>query len=206
MAPTPADLLELADYRRRVAGLYAAVRAAPSARAAWELWRAGRDELFGSHPQSALPEDARPSFAGLSYFAHDPAARVLAEVVPAEPRPHDIAAADGSTHAFTRFALARFELAGESLELELYWLEGYAGGVFLPFADLTSGSETYGGGRYLLDGAKGADLGLKGGRLVLDFNFAYHPSCAYDPRWACPLAPAANRLPVALRAGERLPC
>ena len=94
-------------------------------------------------------------------------------------------------------------MGGEPQALELYWLEGYGGGLYLPFADATSGDETYGAGRYLLDTIKGADLGLEHDRLVLDFNFAYNPSCAYDPRWVCPLAPPANRLAVAVRAGER---
>ena len=89
-------------------------------------------------------------------------------------------------------------------ELTLYWMRGYCGGVFLPFADATSGRETYGGGRYLLDTIKSADLGeTADGRTVLDFNFAYNPSCAYSPRWTCPLAPRANRLPNPVRAGER---
>ena len=72
------------------------------------------------------------------------------------------------------------------------------------FRDATSGDETYGGGRYLLDTVKGSDLGMQDGRLVLDFNFAYNPSCSYDPRWVCPLSPPANRLPVAIEAGERM--
>jgi len=101
---------------------------------------------------------------------------------------------------FRRFAAATFELGS----LELYWLEGYGGGVFLPFADETRGTETYGAGRYLLDTVKGSYLGLEGGRLVLDFNFAYNPSCSYDDRWACPLTPPPNRLPIPVRAGERL--
>jgi uncharacterized protein len=106
---------------------------------------------------------------------------------------------------FTRFANAVFELDGSQLALGLYWLEAYGGGVFLSFTDETSGDETYGAGRYLLDTVKGADLGTNEGKLVLDFNFAFNPSCAYDSRWACPLAPAENRLPVAVRAGERVP-
>ena len=104
---------------------------------------------------------------------------------------------------FRPFARASFGLQGEQLELELYWLDGYGGGVFLPFRDATSGRGTYGGGRYLLDTVKGADLGGADGQLVLDFNFAYNPSCSYDPGWVCPLAPPANRLPVAVEAGER---
>jgi uncharacterized protein (DUF1684 family) len=101
--------------------------------------------------------------------------------------------------------VARFEFDGVERELELYWLDGYGGGLFLPFRDGTSGSETYGAGRYLLDTVKGADLGTDGDRLVLDFNFAYNPSCAYDPKWVCPLAPYPNRLVTPIRAGERYP-
>ena len=91
------------------------------------------------------------------------------------------------------------------VELTLWWIGGYGGGLFLPFTDGTSGQETYGGGRYLLDAIKGADLGLShGGRLILDFNFAYTPSCALNPAYVCPLSPPENRVPIELRAGERV--
>jgi uncharacterized protein len=192
--------LELLDWKRRVFQLYADVRAARESEQAWERWRAGRDELFRTHPQSPLPPEARAAFAGLPYFPYDPAQRVLAEVEPAEPEMREIGGSAGSVTRFRRFARARFE--GGSLEL--YWLEGYGGGVFVPFADATRGRETYGAGRYVLDTVKGADLGVQDGRLVLDFNFAYNPSCAYDPRWACPLTPPANRLELEVRAGERM--
>jgi uncharacterized protein (DUF1684 family) len=87
--------------------------------------------------------------------------------------------------------------------LSLFWISGYGGGVFVPFADATSRETTYGGGRYLLDTIKGADLGsTPEGEIILDFNFAYNPSCAYNPRWTCPLAPPENRLPFAVTAGE----
>jgi uncharacterized protein (DUF1684 family) len=129
---------------------------------------------------------------------------VLAEVETAPTQRVEIAALEGSV-TFERVGLARFELHGQPASLELYWLEAYGGGLFLPFADRTSGQETYGAGRYLLDTVKGADLGMDGAQLVLDFNLAYNPSCAYDPRWVCPLAPAANRLPFPVRAGERTP-
>jgi uncharacterized protein (DUF1684 family) len=99
----------------------------------------------------------------------------------------------------------RFEVAGKAAELAVYWLEGYGGGLWLPFADATSGEITYGGGRYLYDTIKGADLGATASGFVLDFNFAYNPSCAYDERWSCPLSPPENRLPFAVNAGERLP-
>jgi uncharacterized protein (DUF1684 family) len=195
------DELDLLDWKRRVFALYAAVRAEPDAARATAGWRAGRDELFASHPQSPLPD--RAGFSGLPYFPFDPAARVTADVGPAERRRFEVEASAGEPMAFVRFAVARFTLGGTDCELELYWLDAYGGGVFVPFADATSGAETYGAGRYLLDTVKGADLGTEDGRLVLDFNLAYNPSCSYDPRWACPLAPPANRLPLPVRAGER---
>lgn len=197
------DTLSLLDYKRRVFGLYAEVRAAPDPREAWSHWRAVRDELFRDHPQSPLLPEAREHFSGLAYYAYDPGLQRSADVEPAEPQRYEIATSGDGTYAFTRFAVARVELAGEPVSLELYWLEGYGGGLFVPFADATSGGETYGAGRYLLDTVKGADLGTDDQGLVLDFNFAYHPSCSYDPRWMCPLAPPANRLRAPVRAGER---
>jgi len=125
----------------------------------------------------------------------------LYDDVRADPDPRQ--AWDHWRIVFTRFAQARLELQGRRLVLDCFWLQGYGGGLFLPFADPTNGTTTYGGGRYLLDTIKGADLGVDDGKLVLDFNFAYNPSCAYDPRWICPLAPAGNRLPVPIEAGER---
>jgi uncharacterized protein (DUF1684 family) len=198
-------LLDLLDWKRRVFGLYAEARASSHPEAAWTRWREGRDELFTSHPQSPLAPEDRPSFAGLPYFEYDPGGRVLADVAPAEPEHYDIATSgeEEGTYGFTRFAHATFEFDGKPCQLELYWLDGYGGGLFLSFRDRTSGSETYGAGRYLLDTVKGADLGMEGARLVLDFNFAYNPSCAYDPRWVCPLIPPPNRLTLPIRAGER---
>lgn len=173
---------------------------------AWNLWRSARDELFATHPRSPLPGSQRGSFSGLSYFDYTPEARILAEVIDVDPDHYDIATSGepGGTYGFTRFAEARFQLMGEALHLELYWLDGYGGGLFLPFRDGTSGKSTYGAGRYLLDTVKGADLGDQGGRLVLDFNFSYNPSCCYDPSWVCPLAPPPNRLTAPIEAGERI--
>jgi uncharacterized protein len=195
--------LDLLDWKRRVFALYAAARAEPDAGRAAASWRAGRDELFAAHPQSPLPAATRAGFTGLAYFPFDPAARVSAEVLPATRERFEFEASAGEPMAFFRFAVARFDLAGSACELELHWLDAYGGGLFLPFADATSGRETYGAGRYLLDTVKGADLGTENGRLVLDFNLAYNPSCSYDPRWACPLTPPANRLRVSVRAGEQ---
>ena len=197
------DELALLDWKRRIFDLYASIRAETEPERAWHSWRAARDELFRSHPSSPIPPDARESFGGLPCFEYDPAFHVLASVEPAEPVLREIATSGERPYTFRRFAQAHFELAGEQRSLDVFWLEGYGGGVFLSFADATSGRETYGACRYLLDTVKGADLGDRHGRLVLDFNFAYNPSCSYDPRWVCPLAPPENRLPVPIRAGER---
>jgi uncharacterized protein (DUF1684 family) len=189
------DLLDLLDWKRRVFALYAEIRAEKDPELAWERWREVRAILFREHPQSP-----RPGYAELACFDYDPAHRYLAEVVPAERLRRAIGSSGEEPVWFTRFATAR--VGGH--ELELYWLDAYGGGLFLPFRDATAGGETYGAGRYLLDTVKGADLGTVDGRLVLDFNFAYQPSCAYDPKWACPLSPPANRLAIPMRAGERL--
>jgi uncharacterized protein (DUF1684 family) len=201
------DRLELLDWKRRIFEIYAEVRASSNGPDAWQRWRTVRDQMFAAHAQSPLPVAARSGFTGLPYFDYDATARVTARVVDTEPEHYDIATSgeEEDSYGFTRFAVARFELSGEPLELELYWLDGYGGGLFLPFRDGTSGNETYGAGRYLLDTVKGADLGADGDRLVLDFNFAYNPSCAYDPRWVCPLAPYPNRLRAPIPAGERSP-
>ena len=195
------DELDLLDWKRRIFELYAEVRATPDPRVAWQRWRDVRDGLFATHPQTPLPAETRTRFSGVPYYDYDPALRVLADVEPAPRERREIATSGEQPYAFTRFARASFW----ETSLDLYWLEGYGGGVYLCFADATSGSETYGAGRYLLDTVKGSDLGSEDGRLVLDFNFAYNPSCAYDPRWVCPLAPPGNRLSLPVRGGERLP-
>jgi uncharacterized protein len=197
-----ADTLALLDWKRRVFDLYAAARAIPP-ESGWELWRDTRNELFRSHPQSPLPAERRATFQGLEYWPYDPQARVLAELERVEAPPQPIESSGIEPILFQPVARASFDLDGERLSLEVAWLAAYGGGAFLCFRDATSGHASYGGGRYLLDTVKGADLGEDGGRLVLDFNFAYNPSCAYDPGWVCPLAPPANRLPVAVEAGER---
>ena len=102
--------------------------------------------------------------------------------------------------------LDRDPVPGRVRSLLLFWMAGYSGGLFLPFRDATNRTETYGAGRYLIDSAKSADLGgdPTRGTLVCDFNFSFQPSCAFDPRWACPLAPPENRLDIPIRAGERI--
>jgi len=198
------DVFDLLEWKRRIFELYAGIRSASDPSEAWLVWREVRDDLFRLHPQSPLPEEARAGFRVVQYFPYDRQLRVLAAVESAEPESLEIAGSAGPAVRFTRFGRAGFELAGERRSLELYWLEGYGGGIFVPFGDTTNGGESYGPGRYVLDSVKGADLGMEDGRLVLDFNFAYNPSCSYDPRWACPLCPPPNRLPIPIRAGERV--
>jgi uncharacterized protein len=199
--------LDLADWRRQVAGLYAALRhdrRAPQLRLV--AFRAGKDRLFAEHSASPVPAAARRSFRGLAYWRHDPSLRLAAplEPDPDAPAPDLPRSGDGPPMPFSRIGWVDFTIAGTPSRLAVYWLNEYAGGIFIPFRDVTSGSETYGGGRYLWDSAKGADLGSSGDELVLDFNYAYHPSCVYDPRWSCPLAPHENWLSVPIPGGERM--
>jgi uncharacterized protein (DUF1684 family) len=198
-------LLQLADWRRRVAELYGDVRQDPDPEHAWATWCAVRDALIGTHPQSPLSPRARQQFTRIEYFPYDARWRTTAHVSKLEPVSVDLATSDGDTATFRRFGRAEFELDEQACALELYWLEAYGGGIYLSFRDASSGETTYGAGRYLLDTVKGADLGVEGDRLVLDFNFSYQPSCSYDECWSCPLPPPENRLPIPIEAGERLP-
>jgi uncharacterized protein (DUF1684 family) len=197
------EAIELLDWKRSIFALYDEVRNESDASRAWSRWRERRDGLFRTHPQSAIPESQRSTFKGLRYFDYEPVYRVVAELqdVPAEH--YDVPTSGEGTMSFSRIAEARFVLDGSSMSLEVYWLDAYGGGLFLPFRDATSGRATYGAGRYLLDTVKGADLGTMDDGVILDFNFAYNPSCSYDPRWVCPLAPPANRLDIEIEAGEK---
>lgn len=196
--------MQLLDWRRRISELYRAVRENPDPRSAWQHWREVRDELFASHPQSPLTDEVRKAFQGLSYFDYDEGYRVTASIEVVDPTTLEIEDSGGGQFTFSRSGRARFEISGEQLALDVFWLSEYSGGVFVSFRDTTSGKQTYGAARYLLDTAKGADLGGSGSELIFDFNFAYNPSCAYDPRWVCPLAPPGNLLEIAIEAGERL--
>ncbi|MBW6455233.1 MAG: DUF1684 domain-containing protein [Trueperaceae bacterium] len=247
--------VSLLDYRRRVHELYARIRRAGTASpVAFADFVATRDALFGRHPQSPLPEGRRAAFAGLAYHPYDPGLRFVVPLDVEVPRTrHEMRLADDGVVALERFARVEVPFPTGTARLSLFWIGGYGGGIFLPFRDATNGATSYGGGRYLLDTIKGADLGYEGadlgyegadlgfegadlgyegadlgyegadlgfegaalrydgagagtsaGGIVLDFNYAYHPSCAYDARWDCPLAPPENRLDVAVNAGERL--
>ena len=196
--------LTLLDWRRQVGRLYADVRAASTPAQGHALWRAGRDRLFATHPDSPLEPAQREGFRGLPVAPYDPALRFDVEldtgVDGGQARRWEVATDGDGVVPFSRLGVAHLPGLGD---LDVWWLESYGGGVFVPVRDRAD--DTYGGGRYLLDTVKGADLGgdAPAGRLVLDLNFAYNPSCAYSPAWTCPLAPAGNTLAVALPGGER---
>jgi uncharacterized protein (DUF1684 family) len=206
------DRTSLADWRRQVAALYAEVRAlaATDPAVAHRHWREVRERLFREHPQSPVPPTARATFRA-DHFEYDPALRFtlpLEAAPPPEPGAFalELPNSGADTLAFSRVGRVEIPFPEGLRRLSVFWMAGYAGGLFIPFRDGTNGRETYGAGRYLVDAAKSADLGGDpvAGTLILDFNFAYQPSCAFDPRWACPLAPPENRLDLAIRAGERL--
>ncbi len=228
--PRPAPTwLDLYDYRQRVARMYqeraAALRAGEDEVKVWQRWREQRDGLFARHPQSALSPEQRQSFTGLRYFPYHLALRLEAVLEPETAEEElSLAASGPHTMRFRRAGRVRFALEGVAWQLTVYWIDVYGGGLFLPFRDATCGQESYAGGRYVFDTVKGSDvvrlddtghvvdmgmvaleraLGYAGGRIVLDFNYAYNPSCAYDARWVCPLAPNENQLPLPIRAGEQ---
>lgn len=196
--------LQLADWRRRIAELYAQVRAAADPAAGHARWRSGRDELFRTHPQSPLPRRDPLRRTGLPCWPYDPAVRFeLPVAAPEEPATRRVDTGPDGVTTFELVGTVRLP-APLSATVGVWWTAQYGGGLFLPLRDATAGDTSYGGGRYLLDGAKGADLGTAGDRLVVDLNFLYHPSCRYDDAWVCPLAPARNTIDVEIRAGERL--
>jgi uncharacterized protein len=202
-------LMSLLDWRRRMQALYAEVRAlsASDPQAAHLHWQSVRNELFARHPQSPLLPDARAGFTALPIWPYDPAYAFTATVqTDLEPETFTVQTSAGHDMPLVRVGRVALHNAWHDLgSLDLYWIDVYGGGLFLPFRDAGNGLHSYGGGRYLLDTVKGADLGsVLSSELRLDFNFAYHPSCFYDPQWSCPLSPPQNTLSTIMRAGERL--
>jgi uncharacterized protein (DUF1684 family) len=193
----------LLDWRRRVSVMYADIRANPDAAAAHENWQRARNELLATHPESPVPQADRATFAGVPVAPYNPALRFLAPVDPAsEPLRIQVRTGTDGVVSFERAGVVHLPGVGD---LDVWWLAGYGGGIFVPIRDTRSDGSTYPGGRYVIDTVKGADLGGKDDCLIVDLNFAYNPSCAYDPAWACPLAPPGNVVPVAVDAGELMP-
>jgi uncharacterized protein (DUF1684 family) len=168
-------------------------------------YRADKDAYFRTGQASPVPPDERAAFPGITYFPIDESfiaeGLVLLPYSGDEPVRFEIPTTDGRLRPAERAGVFQFEMAGRSLRLTAYRLAGAdveAGEMlFVPFLDATSGTETYGAGRYL-------DLEPDDGTWTLDFNLAYHPSCVYDPRYSCPLTPPENRLGLRVEAGERL--
>ena len=201
--------MDLLGWRRATHALYEDVRALSrdDPAGAHEAWRAGRDAMFATHPASPLrPGDPRAA-DGLRYGAYDPALRFVATLEAAEPASFTATTGTDGEVGFGRIGTLAL---GDLGTLDAWWITGYGGGLWLPVRDGGSGSTSYGGGRYVLDTVKGADLGSgpstvhDGRALVVDLNFLYAPSCAHDPAWACPLAPPGNRLDAVLEVGELL--
>jgi uncharacterized protein (DUF1684 family) len=206
------EYLELYDYRCRVAAMYRERNelhlSGANPVSVWERFRAVKDDLFAHHPQSPFDVEQRQSFQRLPYFPYNPAMRFVVDIdTDVEPTRQSILMNADETMTMVTMGKVHFVVGEEPVTLSIYWLEIYGGGMFLPFRDLTGAKESYGGGRYMFDTIKGSDyVPVPGtnipGRIMLDFNYAYNPSCAYNIRWVCPLAPAENRLNVAIRAGE----
>ncbi|CAL4860721.1 DUF1684 domain-containing protein [Microbacterium sp. MM2322] len=206
MIPTAArTAADVVDWRRRVFALYADVRAV-TPEEGHALWQRGRDEMLATHPATPLLPDVRPEFTGVPIAPYDPAWRFELPLLAAEPGGFEFATGTDGVVPFERIALVDVPEVGT---LDVWRLTTYGGGLFIPVRDALAGraNGTYGGGRYLIDTIKGADLGsdAAAGTIVLDFNFAYNPSCAYDPAWACPLAQPGNVLTVEVPVGERYP-
>lgn len=181
------SVLDLADYRRHVAELYAHVRAETSPEKAHSNFVARRNQLFANHPQSALNPKQKASFEGLEYFPYNSNYRFVVEPdFAVKPELVDIKLRDDGKVQLRRVAYLSIPFPEASATLSLFWITGY------------------GGGRYLLDTIKHADLGQEGQKLILDFNFAYNSSCAYSSLWDCPLAPFENKLELAILAGEKV--
>lgn len=193
----------MADWRARVFALYAAVRAEVNPEVAHDLWRIQRNELLAHHPASPLLPEDRAGFRGVPIARYDPDWRFELTIEAAPPGGLEFATGTDGVVPFERVGTVRIPETGS---LDVWRLTTYGGGIFLPLRDALAGRPggTYGGGRYLIDTIKGADLGADAtvGTLVVDLNFAYNPSCAYDPAWACPLAQPSNVLPVAVPVGE----
>lgn len=197
--------LAVLDWRRRVAALYTQVREMDDPAAAHAIWRLARDQLFAEHPASPLLPADRAAFAGLRYAPYDPTLRFTLPIEDTD-RPAQLEVPTGTDGVVTFRRLGHVQIPDYG-RLDAWWLVAYGGGLFLPVKD--PNPETYGGGRYLLDTVKGADLGgdlrPAAAAVVIDFNFAYNPSCTYDPAWACPLAPSGNTLDRPIHGGELTP-
>jgi uncharacterized protein len=197
------DVTALLDWRRQVAAIYAAVRAEPDHLVAHLAWQEARNTLLATHPQSPIPPSERESFTGVPVAPYDPRLRFEALIdTDVEPTTIQVSTGTDGVVPFERAGVVHLPGVGD---LDVWWLASYGGGIFVPVRDVRYDGATYPGGRYVIDTVKGADLGSEGDFLVVDLNFAYNPSCAYDPAWVCPLAPPGNTTAGPVNAGELMP-
>jgi len=164
--------------------------------------RSQRERWIRTDPDSPLPADARPGFDGLEFWGPAPDYYFVGDVQAyARPERFEIVTTSGQVRPCERVGWISFAVGGRPLRLQVYRLldSSDQDDLFLPFKDETSGGETYPAGRYV------KLVGDGSGPWVLDFNRAFNPSCAYGSpeRFACPVTPAENRLPVRIEAGER---
>lgn len=161
-----------------------------------ENFRRQKDVFFHHDHHSPLTPEQKQEFEGLKYFEENPDLRF--EVVVARfPQAGEvqIQTTTGDVQTYERYGRFEFDVEGEKAALTVYRNEH---GFFIPFTDALAGDETYGAGRYLEPEPAGD------GRLLIDFNLAYNPYCAYNPNWSCPITPAENRLKVPIQAGEKV--
>ena len=163
--------------------------------------RAEKDRLFFADTET-IPAAKRAVFLPLKYYPVDPAFKIPASLKLSNDRPvSDMPTSTGTNRKMQRVGILEFTLQGKAMSLESFVEAGtqQITSLFVPFADLTTGMDTYSAGRYL-------DLKPTAtGFYVIDFNLAYNPTCAYNPTWECPFPPPANRLKVAILAGEKAP-
>ncbi len=196
---------ELADWRRQMNDIYAHIREVDDPWHGWCHWHNARSDLYRHHPMSPLADGKRQRLKQIPVFPYDPDLRFEVALIPARhPTQKADLGGDGAL-SYTGFATTSGLAGALGAELTVYWIEGYGGGLFIPFGDATNGTETYGGGRYIVDAIKGSDFGPgPSNGLILDFNFAYNPSCALNEAYICPLSPPENKLPNPVRGGEQL--
>lgn len=173
-----------------------------------EAHRERKDEYFRDDPHSPIPPEERGSFDGLAYYPPDDDYRfVLPLHEHQEKEPVTVATSTEGERTYLLWGEFRFEVDGETVEVQAYKAHPDDERLWVPFRDATSGEETYGAGRYLdlereTHRVRGGDRG-NDGEWVLDFNQAYNPTCAYSDRYECPLPPIENRLDVPIEAGEK---
>jgi uncharacterized protein len=196
--------LAMIDWRRRTSHLYARVRAQADPAVGHALWRAERDVMFRTHPESPLPPGDRMRTTGIPYWPYNPGMRFELPVEPVQDeRLLDLRISSKGALKLRLLGHVRLP-APLDFELAVWRLQQYGGGLFVPLRDGTAGTSTYNGGRHLIDMVKGTDLGGTDTSIIVDLNFAYHPSSAYEPSWTSPLAPPENTTAVPVYAGEML--